>query len=230
MGSILITECFTVVRTLLLDLDGTLVDTVPDLAAAVNRLMESRGLSPFTHQETASMVGDGVAVLVTRAFAARGRTHDASAIADFSRDYGLHAAVDSRPYPGVPAWLRHLADSGWRLAVCTNKPEAAAHALLDALALMPFLSAIGGGDSFPVRKPDPAHLLGTLRRAGGDPANAVMAGDHANDIVAAHGAGVKSVFVTWGYGPIGMAAGADAVVRDLPALTEAIERLVPLKV
>jgi len=217
-----------VARTLVLDLDGTLVDTVPDLAAAVNRLMASRGLAAFTQRETASMVGDGAAVLVGRAFAARGGTPDDAALADFLEDYGSHAAVDSRPYPGVPELLRHLAAADWKLAICTNKPEAAARALLEALDMMRLVCAIGGGDSFPVRKPDPAHLLATLRLAGGDPAASVMVGDHANDVAAARGAGVKSVFVTWGYGPISMAEGADAIAHDLPELTEAIDRLVPL--
>jgi phosphoglycolate phosphatase len=218
-----------VTRTLLLDLDGTLVDTVPDLAAAVNRLMASRGLAPFSQRETASMVGDGASVLVSRAFAGRGMTPDSRAIADFLADYETHAAVDSRPYPGIPELLRHLAVAGWKLAVCTNKPEAAARALLEALGLMHLLSGVGGGDSFPVRKPDPEHLLATLRLAGGDPAETVMVGDHANDVVAARGAGVKSVFVTWGYGPVAMAVGADAIAHDLPELTGAIDRLVPLR-
>jgi phosphoglycolate phosphatase len=217
-----------VARTLLLDLDGTLVDTVPDIAAALNRLMGSRGLAPFGRPETAAMVGDGVAALVRRAFAARDRAPDDRAIEDFGADYGAHAAVESRPYPGIPALLQDLAAAGWRLAICTNKPEAAARALLDALGLAPLLCAVGGGDSFAVRKPDPAHLLATLRQAGGDPAAAIMVGDHANDVVAARGAGVKSVFVTWGYGPAAMAEGADAVARNLAELAAALARLVPV--
>jgi phosphoglycolate phosphatase len=216
-----------VARTLLLDLDGTLVDTVPDLAGALNRLMASRGLATFSQRETAAMIGDGVTVLVARAFAARGGTPDGQAMADFSRDYGAHLSDASKPFPGVPEFLQDVASAGWRLAICTNKTEAAARTLLQTLGLMHLLCAIGGGDSFPVRKPDPAHLLATLRLAGGEPAEAVMAGDHANDVAAAHGAGVKAVFVTWGYGRIEMAAGADAVADDLPALRAAIERLVP---
>jgi phosphoglycolate phosphatase len=215
-----------VARTLLLDLDGTLVDTVPDLAAALNRLMASRGLDPFSLPETAAMVGDGVAVLTGRAFAARGTTPDDRAVADFSRDYTAHAADASRPFPGIPAFLREFSELGWRMAVCTNKPEAAARALLESLDLMRFMCAVGGGDSFPVRKPDPAHLLATLRLAAGDAASAVMVGDHANDVVAARGAGVKSVFVTWGYGPIAMAADADFVASDLNELAVALPRLV----
>jgi phosphoglycolate phosphatase len=218
-----------VARTLLLDLDGTLVDTVPDLAAVLNRLMASRGLPSFSLPETASMIGDGVAVLVGRAFAARGTAPDAQAVADFSQDYATHAAEASRPFPGIPGFLREFAGMGWRLAVCTNKPEAAARTLLEALDLMKFMCAVGGGDSFPVRKPDPAHLLATLRLAGGEPGQAVMVGDHANDVAAAIGAGIISVFVTWGYGPLAMADGADVVASDLDELAVCLSNLVPLK-
>lgn len=215
-------------RTLLLDLDGTLVDTAPDLAAAVNRLMASRGLAPFGVDEIKRMIGDGVSVLVARAFAARAVAEDAAALADFSRDYAAHLADASVPFPGVPEFLREVAGAGWRLAVCTNKTEAAARELLRVVGLAELIGAIGGGDSFPVRKPDPAHLLATLRLAGGEPARAVMVGDHANDVAAAHGAAVKAVFVTWGYGLPAMAAGADQVAGDLLALRAAIERLVPV--
>ena len=213
-------------RTLLFDLDGTLVHSVPDLAAALNRLMDARGLAPFTEPETARMVGDGVAKLIERAFAARGRMPDAEAVADFSADYQQHAAVASRPYPGVADGLRTLADGGWRLAVCTNKPERAARALLSALGLASRFAAVGGGDSFPVRKPDPAHLLATLSAAGGEPAHAVMAGDHANDVAAARGARVPCIFAGWGYGPPSMAEGADAVARDFAELMVLAGRLV----
>ncbi len=213
------------IRTLLLDLDGTLVHSVPDLAAALNRLMRTRGLEEFSHPETAQMVGDGVAKLVERAFAARGRAPDAGAVAEFSADYLAHAAVETEPYPGVADGLRALADDGWRLAICTNKPERAARALLSALGLELRFAAIGGGDSFPVRKPDPAHLLATLHVAGGDPAHAVMAGDHANDIAAARGAGLPCIFAGWGYGPLAMAEGAVAVARDFPELTVIARRL-----
>jgi phosphoglycolate phosphatase len=214
-------------RTLLLDLDGTLVDTVPDLAAALNRLMASRRLAPFTHPETAAMVGDGVAALVRKAFAARGATPDAEAIAAFAADYAAHAAVDSQPYPNVLPVLRDLAGAGWRLAVCTNKPEGAARSLLDALSLLPLMAAVGGGDSFPVRKPDPAHMTATLLAAGGTPTRAVMAGDHANDVVAARGAGLPCIFAAWGYGPPIMAEGAAAIARDITEMAEIARRLVP---
>lgn len=211
-------------RTLLLDLDGTLVHTVPDLTSALNRLMRARGLTGFAQPETARMVGDGVARLVERAFAARGQAADPDAIADFAADYGANAAVDSQVYPGVAAGLRELAQQGWRLGVCTNKPEAAARSLLTALGLAARFNAIGGGDSFPVRKPDPGHLLATLAAAGGSPERAVMAGDHANDVAAASGAGIPCIFAAWGYGTPDMAHGA-AVAGDFAEMVQIARRL-----
>lgn len=214
-------------RTLLLDLDGTLVHSVPDLAAALNRLMRVRGLAEFSQPETARMVGDGVARLVERAFAARGRDPDAGAIAAFSADYQAHAVVETQAYPGVAEGLRSLADDGWKLAVCTNKLEAAARTILAALGLEPLFAAVGGGDSFPVRKPDPAHLLATLEAAGGDRAHALAAGDHTNDVQAAGGAGIPCIFAAWGYGPSSMAAGATAVAGDFAELVAISRRLLP---
>jgi phosphoglycolate phosphatase len=213
-------------RTLLFDLDGTLVDSVPDLVAALNRLMWARGLEGFSQPETALMVGDGVARLVERAFAARGRTPDPDAVAEYSTDYAAHAAELTRAYPGVAQGLRSLADEGWRLAVCTNKLEAAARRLLTELGLAEYFAAIGGGDSFPVRKPNPAHLLATLKAAGGESGRAVMAGDHANDVAAACGAAVPCIFVAWGYGLPAMAEGAAAVANDFAELMNAARRLV----
>src|SRR5215831_8431058 len=113
-------------RTLVLDLDGTLADTVPDLAAALNRTLAGRGLAPFSRAEVAGMVGDGAAALIARAFTARACPQDAAALPDFLADYGIHFARETRAYPGVAATLAGLADAGWRLAVCTNKPQAPA--------------------------------------------------------------------------------------------------------
>jgi phosphoglycolate phosphatase len=215
-----------VIRTLLLDLDGTLVHSVPDLAAALNRLLGAHGLAGLSHAETAAMVGDGVARLVDRAFAARGRLADSDTVAEFSADYGAHSAVETAPYPGVAEALRSLAGEGWRLAVCTNKPEQAARTLLAAVGLAPLFAAIGGGDSFATRKPDPAHLLATLEAAGGERTHAVMAGDHANDVTAARGAGLPCIFAAWGYGPMAMAEGAVAVAQDFTELAEIARGLV----
>jgi phosphoglycolate phosphatase len=185
--------------------------------------MAGRGLAGFTMAETASMVGDGVARLVKRACTARGRVADAADIAGFAADYAAHAVVASRPYPDVPATLWALHQAGWRLALCTNKPEAPARALLAAFGLEGLFAAVGGGDSFPMRKPDPRHMLATLAAAGGRVEAAVAVGDHSNDVMAATGAGLPCIFAAWGYGAPEMAKGAAAVARrfdEVPALAE----------
>ncbi len=174
-------------------------------------MLHARGLAGLAPAETATMVGDGVARLVERACAARCHQADAADHAAFVADYAAHVAVASRPYPGVADTLRELAAARWRLAVCTNKPEAAARALLRAFDLEALFAAIGGGDSFPVRKPDPRHMLATLAAAGGTPERAVAVGDHANDVAAAAGAGLPCIFAAWGYGPPAMATGATAI-------------------
>jgi phosphoglycolate phosphatase len=208
-------------RTAVFDLDGTLVDSAPDLHAALDRLMAGRNLPPFTRVEVEGMIGDGVKALVERALAARGQPFDPVALETFSADYTAHAAVETRPFPGMAECLATLEATGWRLAVCTNKPVAATHALLRALGLDGCFAAVGGGDSFPVRKPDPRHLLATLTAAGGMPERAAMVGDHRNDVLAARGAGLPCLFAAWGYGPPEMAAGVAAVAAtpgELPAL------------
>lgn len=205
----------------LFDLDGTLVDSAPDIHAALDRLMVRLGLAPFDRPEVVAMIGDGVRVLVERALAARGRPFDAAALASFSADYTARAAEATAPFPGIAAALDALEAAGWRLAVCTNKPAAATAALLGALGLAGRFAAVGGGDSFPTRKPDPAHVLATVALAGGRPARAVMIGDHRNDVLAATGAGLPCVFAGWGYGTAAMAAGAAAVAArpaELPGM------------
>lgn len=211
-------------RTLLLDLDGTLVDSAPDLAASLNRVLAPAS-APFTPTEIAPMIGDGAAMLARRALAARGLPDDPDMVRRFTEDYGAHAAELTRPYPGVLEGLRALTAAGWQLAVCTNKPEAAARTLLAALGLLEMLAAVGGGDSFPVRKPDPEHMLATLRLAGGEPGAAVAVGDHRNDVAAARGAGVPCIFAAWGYGGPEMAEGAAAVARDFAEARASAERL-----
>jgi phosphoglycolate phosphatase len=211
-------------RVAVFDLDGTLVDSAPDLAAALSRLMAARGLPGFGREEVVPMVGDGAGVLVGRAFAARGTAPDAGALPAFLADYEANAAVETRAFPGIAAALDALAAEGWALSVCTNKPEAPARALLAALGLAPRFAAILGGDSLAVRKPDPGHLLGTVAAAGGDRARAAMVGDHANDMLAAAGAGMPALFCAWGYGRPQMAGGAPVARRaaDLPGLLAAV--------
>jgi len=213
-------------RTLILDLDGTLVDSVPDLAAALNRAMAVRGLAAFSRPDTAAMVGDGARVLYARACSARGALFDETGFDGFLADYTGNAAVETRAFPGAVEAMRLMQGQGWRFAVCTNKPVAATGALLEALGLAPWFAAVGGGDSFPVRKPDPAHLLMTLAAAGGTADAAVMVGDHRNDVLAAAGAGVPCIFAGWGYGPAAMGEGAAAVADGFPAVPGLADGLV----
>ncbi len=212
---------------LLLDLDGTLIDSAPDLLAAVNRLFERRGLDPLGRTEIIPMIGDGTRMLLTRALTARGAplfTEDEYEA--YMADYTAHSVDETRLFPDTVKTLAQLAEAGWLLAVCTNKPVGATHAILKTLGLDGFFAAVGGGDSFPVRKPDPAHVLGTLELAGGTVDRAVMVGDHTNDVQAAVGARVPCIFATWGYGTAAMAEGSAAVAAEFADLPELAERLV----
>ncbi|WP_431284083.1 HAD-IA family hydrolase [Humitalea sp. 24SJ18S-53] len=201
--------------TILLDLDGTLVDSVPDLHAALDRMLLGQGLGPLSRAEATAMIGDGVKVLVERAFSARGRVATAADVAAYMDDYEANAAAATIPFVGIPEALAEMAAAGWRLAVCTNKPERAARSLLAELGLTAHFAAVGGGDSYPVKKPDPGHVLATLAAAGGAPGHAVMVGDHANDMLSGRAAGLPVVFCAWGYGRAAMAG--DAPVAASPA-------------
>jgi phosphoglycolate phosphatase len=207
------------------DLDGTLVDSVPDIAAAVNRTLAARSLPGLTDPVVAAMVGDGLMPLIQRAFAAVGATPDEAAPHDYLSDYESNVAVDTRLFAGIPEALDELERTGWHMAVCTNKPERAARLLLEALGIGHRFHAIGGGDSFPRHKPDPSHLAGTIALAGGDPATSLMVGDHTNDMLAASGCNVRAVFAGWGYGRPGMEQGAAAIAatpRTLPDVSRSL--------
>ncbi|WP_439550134.1 HAD-IA family hydrolase [Falsiroseomonas sp.] len=210
-------------RIAVFDLDGTLVDSAPDLHASLDRLMATRSLPGFVRAEVVAMIGDGAKVLVERALAARGQGFDQAALDWFLEDYGANAAVETAAFDGIAEVLATLKAEGWRMAVCTNKPVAPARTLLAGLGLDHYFDAIGGGDSYPVRKPDPAHLHATLRDAGGQARDAIMIGDHHNDVAAGRGAGLPVIFAGWGYGPLSMAAGAPvaATPADLLPLLRA---------
>ena len=212
-------------RLVVFDLDGTLVDSAPDIHAALDRLMAGRGRPGFARAEVTAMIGDGVRALVERACAARGLDFDEATLAGFTADYTARAAEATALFPGIAAALAAIEAAGWALAVCTNKPVAATTALLGALGIAGRFAAVGGGDSFAVRKPDPEHLLGTLALAGAGPGDAVMIGDHRNDVAAAAGAGVPCIFASWGYGTPAMAAGAAAVAATPAALVPLLRDL-----
>jgi len=209
---------------LVFDLDGTLIDSLPDIAAALDRTLAADGLGPLPPQRVARMIGDGARKLVERGYQAAGRPLEAAALdaatARYLELYEADPYALTRPYDGVAETLDRLAEQGFVFAVCTNKPEAPARAILAHLGLLPRFLSVGGGDSFPMRKPDPGHLIGTIEAAGGIPARAAMIGDHQNDIDAGRGAGVAlTVFAGWGYGEERSAA--DTRIRrfaDLPGV------------
>ena len=214
-------------RCLVLDLDGTITDSLPDIAAALNRSLARHDKAPLPLEQVRPMVGDGVAQLFQRGYAARGLSPTPEDMAEGLADYTANSTAGTVLYPGAMDALRALAADGWRLAVCTNKPAAPARVLLEHVGLLPLLAAVGAGDSFPVKKPDPDHIRLTLREAGGDPEASVMIGDHHNDVAAGKGAGLPTIFAAWGYGSPEMAAGADAVAESFAEVPALCARLRP---
>ncbi len=188
------------------DLDGTLVDTAPDLVASLNHTIAFHGLEPVGYDDLTHLVGHGARAMIERAFRLRGdplAEADLPAMLDLFIDhYRAGMPGESRAYPGLVAALERLAGAEMALAVCTNKPESLATRLLEGLGLDRHFVAVTGGDTFPVRKPDPAHLVGTVERAGGDIRRTVMVGDSFNDLKVAANAGVPSVGVPFGYSDV----------------------------
>jgi len=212
--------------TIVFDLDGTLVDTAPDLARTMNELLSRHGRDALPAASVRSMVGAGARALMEKAFERTGAPASDALLDQLYLDFLEHyiASIDelSEPYPGVVATLEALKREGAGLAVCTNKPEVASHRLLAALDLDRFFEAVLGGDSLPVRKPHPDHILEAVRRSGGRGERAVMIGDTLNDIEAARNARVPVIAVTYGYSDPPVAAhGPDHLIDEfgqLPAL------------
>lgn len=211
--------------TVVFDLDGTLIDTAPDLVDTLNAILDRKGLSPIPFAHARPMIGGGARRMIERALAAEGLTLPRPEIdrlfADFIDRYAAHIADRSRPFPGLEGALDDIALRGAALAVCTNKLEGLSIRLLDALGLTSRFAAICGPDTFGVQKPDPEILTRTIERAGGHPTRAVMVGDSAIDINAARAANIPVVAVDFGYTEIPPAElGADRLIShfaDLPA-------------
>lgn len=215
---------------LVFDLDGTLVDTADDLIATLNVILADEGIRTMTRAEAGSLLGAGVRAMIARGFALVDRTIEAEHLDRlFDRFIPLYTrsiAVHSRPFPGVVEALDRFALAGWRLAVCTNKLEGLSRLLLGELGLADRFAAICGGDTFPVKKPDAGHLLGTIARAGGVPERAVMVGDSGTDVKAAQNAGVPVVAVTFGYTDAPVETyGPDVVIDRFDRLWDAVAGL-----
>ena len=216
--------------TIAFDLDGTLVDTAPDLVGALNVVLGERGL-PHVPQAAASfLVGKGARALIARGFALAGEPLQdeevGGLVTRFIEAYRARIASESRPFPGLEAALQSLSDAGATLCVCTNKRTDLSLALLDALRLTGRFVSVTGADRAPKPKPDPSHFLAAIAEAGGDPTYALMVGDSANDVLSAQAAGAPVVVVSFGYTdtPPGDLGGEALIDRfdQLPAAAETI--------
>jgi len=212
-------------RTLVFDLDGTLVDTAPDLINSLNFVLDREGLPPVPLQKARNMIGGGARKLIERGLEAEGRaasTDDITRLTgDFIDHYAENIAVASRPFEGLEAALDDLQSQGFRFAVCTNKLEWLSKRLLDQLDLSSRFAAICGADTFGVSKPDPVILRQTVARAGGQLSSTIMVGDAGPDVGVARRAGIPVICVEFGYTDIPVAdLKPDRLIghmRDLPA-------------
>ncbi len=218
--------------TLVFDLDGTLVDTAPDLIAATNHALSDLDLGPVAGSVIRPHIGRGARHMIVEGLRHSGTTlSDAEVerlLARFLDYYEANIAVESRPFAGAVGALVKFRDAGVRLTVCTNKRENLSRALLKTLEIDHFFAALAGRDTFPVSKPDPGHLTGVVRLAGGDPERAIMIGDTTVDVATAKAARVPVVACSFGYCDVPSASlDADAVIDHFDELEAAVARLVP---
>lgn len=212
---------------LVFDLDGTLIDSAPDMTRVLNRTLAHFGRPSLTEAQVRTMVGDGSANLVRSAFAATGTPLDAEELPPVLTHYLDTYYEDSeppRPYPGVPETLRAFAGQGIRLGLCTNKPERISRKLVDIMGLSGLFGAIAGGDTLPVKKPDAKHLAWVLDALGGG--RAAMVGDNGNDVKAARAVGIPVVAMSYGYPRMPVEdLGADLILDHFAELPAALDRL-----
>jgi phosphoglycolate phosphatase len=210
------------------DLDGTLIDSAADLAASVNAMLAGLGCAPLTLAEVRQMIGDGVAMLVSRALAARGcePADPARAIHAFMSHYESGASALTTAFEGAADTLRTLRAAGIALAVCTNKPARLSAGILESLGLAQYFARVIGGDSLPFRKPDPRVLLSLLEAFDVPPERSLLVGDSEVDAATARDAGVPFVLMKHGYrrGPAEDIACVAALESfgELPGLVRAL--------
>ena len=205
------------------DLDGTLVDSAPDLATALNAVLDKRGFFTHSIEVVRTMIGNGVPKLVERGFNAVGMRPQTAQldelVAMFVKEYKTCATEHTRPYPHIVETLEKIHAMSIPMGVCTNKPEAFTQQILEGLGLAKYFSSVVGGDTTSTRKPDPQPVLACLRGLVSEPVSSLMIGDSVHDVHAAHAAGVTVAVVPWGYrsAPV-EELGADFVLSDITAL------------
>lgn len=217
-------------RIVVFDLDGTLVDTAPDLINALNFVLDREGLPPVPLASARNMIGAGARKLIERGLEVEGRAVSVEELDRLTRVfidyYAEHIADESRPFEGLEAALDELRTFGYRFAVCTNKLEWLSKLLLDRLNLTHRFAAICGADTFGVAKPNPAILHQTIARAGGHSLASVMVGDSGTDIGAARRASIPVVGVTFGYTDTPIAdLKPDRLIEHMNDLPKAVESL-----
>jgi phosphoglycolate phosphatase len=220
--------------TIVFDLDGTLIDTAPDLIDTLNFILAQNGLPPVPPGDARPLIGGGAHGMIEEALVLEGgdaaRADLDTLYAKFVAHYAAHIADRSRPFPGVEPVLDGLAAAGHRLAVCTNKLEWLSKRLLDILGLSRRFAAICGQDTFGVQKPDPQIFRSTVLRAGGEPERAIMVGDSITDIRTARAAKVPVIAVDFGYTDIPVAKlGPDRIISSFAQLPGAISDLAAVK-
>ncbi|WP_205206777.1 HAD hydrolase-like protein [Asaia sp. As-1742] len=220
----------TEIKTAVFDLDGTLIDSLPDLAESGMELLKSYDLHPPSMEAVRSMIGDGANRLVDRLLIYGGdekRIDRDEATKRFLEIYEPRSTSKTRLFPDTQETLTTLRERGIACVICTNKPIKAAQDIIETLGIASMIDAIGGGDSFATRKPDPEHIRNTVRLIHAEPARGIMIGDHQNDIMAAMGVPMPSLFASWGYGDRSMSAHATAIagcVAELPRLIYDLSR------
>jgi phosphoglycolate phosphatase len=220
--------------TVVFDLDGTLIDTAPDLIDTLNVILARHDVAPVAFDQARMMIGAGVKPLLQRGLASNGVQLPPNEIDklfdEYLEVYAAHIADRSRPFPGLERALDTLTAQGCRLAVCTNKLEWLSVRLLEKLNLAQRFAAICGQDTFTMRKPDPDMLRLTIARAGGDTGHAVMVGDSMTDVATARAASIPVIAVDFGYTDTPPAElGADRLISHFDALPAAVMELVSIR-
>jgi len=217
---------------LLFDLDGTLADTAADLCETMNVVLEMHGRRRIPEGRVRHLVGGGVRVLMERGFRETGEeaTEDQldETFEQFISYYSRHIADHTRLWPGVREQLDMLVARNALLAICTNKVEHLSRSLIERLGIDHYFPVVIGGDTLPVKKPDPEHLFEAIRLLGGEKANTVMVGDSETDVDAARNAGLPSICVSFGYTRFPVhELGADVVIDHYDQFPAALNRLLP---